>query len=108
MPASTLVAPAASPPSALKGAPHLPHTGCLPTTLTRSSTRFFAPHFPQVRIATLAPPSAPRPQTLLQTSVTQLLADECDTTARRDERRAQRRDERRARGCRAALKRSPS
>jgi hypothetical protein len=41
----------APPPSPSSLAPHLPHTGCLPTTVTRSSTRLFAPHFAHLRIA---------------------------------------------------------
>src|SRR5437763_7921699 len=83
---------AAAPPSAPRRAPHLPHTGCLPTTVTRSSTRFFAPHFPQVRIAIATPPAS---SAVLRV----LFACECDTTARRDERAS--------RARRAALNRKP-
>src|SRR5205807_4340991 len=75
----------ASPPSPSSLAPHLPHTGCLPTTVTRSSTRFFAPHFAHVRIATASTSSLEnsahpdslklrRPGFLLRASVTQLRA----------------------------------
>jgi hypothetical protein len=65
-------APAA--PSFSSFAPHLPHTGCLPTTVTRSSTRLFAPHFAHLMIAiakTSAPEENHRRGIFLSASLTQ-------------------------------------
>src|SRR5204863_7980295 len=64
----------APPPSPSSLAPHLPHTGCLPTTVTRSSTRFFAPQLSHASIATAVPP---RPKTFLHGV---FFLRECDTT----------------------------